>query len=381
MNKQFDIDYTSINSMTELLELLRQNGVQKNVYWRYLEAYQERKAREKGIPLYGQFELTPLCNLDCKMCYVHLDPKQINGKKILPAAWWKNIMQQARSHGMTHASLTGGECLTYPEFDDVYLYLRGMGVKPSIKTNGILLNQKRIDFFKKYPPRGITISLYGSCNEAYLNVAGHAVFDTVYDNLMQLKNTDIPVDIAITPSKYMYNDLEKLLEVVQQTGFPYSLNIMLFTPREETGRELCDISTYEYIEIYKKLQAHKYGNTAKKEETEATDSTTNGDSHVGIRCGAGRSSFNITWNGSITACENLNSSKISLLDYSFSEAWGKINKEALSYPLPVECFDCKYNTVCFNCVAYKCSGMDKGHCNPRICERTKLLVEEGIYSL
>ena len=381
MNKQIDIDYTSINSMPDLLKVLQQNEVPKNVYWRYIEAYQERKARERGIPLYGQFELTPFCNLDCKMCYVHLDPEQMNGEKILPASWWKNIMDQARNLGMTHASLTGGECLTYPEFDDVYLHLRSMGIKPSIKTNGILLNEKRIEFFKQYPPRGITVSLYGSCNEAYLNVTGHAVFDIVYDNLMQIKNVDIPVDIAITPSKYMYDDLEKLLEVVKQIGFPYSINIMLFQPREETGRELCDISTKEYIDIYKRLRAHKVPHKARKEEMEETDSIAQGDPSIGIRCGAGRSSFNIRWNGEMTACENLNSNKISLLENSFSDAWLQINEEARSYPLPMECIDCKYNTVCFNCVAYRCNGMDKGHCNPQICERTKLLVKEGIYSL
>ena len=381
MNNQFDIDYTSISSITDLLQVLRQNEVPKNVYWRYIEAYQERKARERGIPLYGQFELTPLCNLDCKMCYVHLDQKQMNGRKILPAEWWKNIMYCAHSLGMTHASLTGGECLTYPKFDDIYLYLRQLGIKPSVKTNGILLDRERIEFFKHNPPRGITISLYGSCNEAYQKVTGHAVFDTVYNNLMNLKNTEIPVDIAITPSIYMYDDLDRILEVVKKIGFPYSLNIMLFPPREETGRELCDISINDYIEIYKKLQAHKSMHAAKKEETEAIESIEQGESRVGIRCGAGRSSFNITWNGTMTACENLNSNRISLDEYSFSDAWRLINEDALSYPLPIECFGCEYNAICFNCMAYRCSGMNKGHCNPKICERTKLLVKEGIYSL
>ena len=29
------------------------------------------KADKLGIPLSGTFELTPRCNLDCKMCYIH----------------------------------------------------------------------------------------------------------------------------------------------------------------------------------------------------------------------------------------------------------------------------------------------------------------------
>lgn len=382
MNKQFDIDYSSIRNMPELLELLHKNNIPNNLYWRYVEKYQDKKARERGIPLYGQFELTPFCNLDCKMCYVHLSPEQMKGKKILSAGWWKSMMQQAHSLGMSHATLTGGECLIHPEFDDIYLYLRSLGIKVNIKSNGILLTPQRIEFFKKYPPRGITVSLYGSCNEAYLNVTGHAAFNTVYNNLMQLKELDIPIDIAITPSIYMYDDIEKLLEVVKQLGFPYSINIMLFPPREETGRTLCDISIQDYIEIYKKLRTQNNLNTAKKEEREEAESiTTHEEPQIGIRCGAGRSSFNISWNGEITACENLNSKKISLFDHSFSEAWQIIHEEAVSYPLPIECIDCKYNKVCFSCVAYRCSGMAKGHCNREICERTKLLIQEGIYTL
>lgn len=31
-----------------------------------------KKAFEDGIPISGTFELTPRCNFDCKMCYVHL---------------------------------------------------------------------------------------------------------------------------------------------------------------------------------------------------------------------------------------------------------------------------------------------------------------------
>ena len=34
-----------------------------------------KNARGHDTPISGDFELTPLCNLDCKMCYVHLaDP-------------------------------------------------------------------------------------------------------------------------------------------------------------------------------------------------------------------------------------------------------------------------------------------------------------------
>ena len=36
----------------------------------YKQVWEEAFA--KGIPISGTFELTPRCNISCKMCYVHL---------------------------------------------------------------------------------------------------------------------------------------------------------------------------------------------------------------------------------------------------------------------------------------------------------------------
>ena len=70
MSKQSNIDYSAVKSLPDLLNILREKEVPSNLIWKYVDIYQEQKARKAGIPLFGQFELTPLCNLDCKMCYV-----------------------------------------------------------------------------------------------------------------------------------------------------------------------------------------------------------------------------------------------------------------------------------------------------------------------
>ena len=98
--------------------------------------YLEQRARETATPLSGQFELTPLCNLDCKMCYVHLKKDQMREQSMLSVDQWKRLMGQAAEMGMMTATLTGGECLTYPGFDDLYLYLQGMGCNVSVLTKG-----------------------------------------------------------------------------------------------------------------------------------------------------------------------------------------------------------------------------------------------------
>ena len=377
MTKLIQIDYSAINNVTDLLGILHREKVPDNLYWKFIAIYQERKARDKGIPLYGQFELTPFCNLDCKMCYVHLNPDQLNDNKVLSVEQWKSIMAQAHAEGMMNATLTGGECLIYPGFDELYLYLRSMGIQASIKTNGVLLNKERFDFFKRYPPKGITVSIYGSSNEVYYRLTGHAAFDVVYSNLVQLKDADYPVSIAITPSRYIYEDIGHILEIVNNLGFPYLMNMALVQPRPETGRVICDISLDEYIAIRKLVKKADFEPLDPTEEAEMQQEENHEILSAGIKCGAGRSLFNVDWKGQMSGCDNLHMSKVSLMDNSFSTAWKAINQAVLTYNLPMECNRCAYEKVCFNCAAFRSDRDKPDHCNQQLCERTKRLVREG----
>ncbi len=381
MDKMIEIDYLSVNSLPDLLALLRDKKVPDRYIWHYVETYRERKARERGTPFSGLFELTPFCNLDCKMCYVHLEKDQMKGRTLLSIDQWKEIMAQAHAMGMMNAELSGGECLTYPGFDDLYLYLRTLGIRTGIKTNGILLKEKA-DFFDRYPPRRVTVSLYGSSNEVYERVTGRAAFGAVYESLLRLKKASYPVEITVTPSRYLYDDIGNVIALSERLGFPHMINVMLFPPREETGRKLCDITAGEYLEIFR-AQKQKAGSseTVPLEDGLLPECGKDGRCEFGLKCGAGRSFFLVDWKGNLKGCENLDSLSVSLMDHPFSDSWEQVHADAVSYPLPMECTDCAYEKVCFDCAAYRGIQAPRGHCNPQICERTKLMVKEGLKTL
>lgn len=78
------------------------------------------EARKHAIPLSGTFELTPRCNFNCKMCYVHLAADRIPlfGKE-LTAAEWIRVAEEARDAGMLQLCITGGEPILHPEFETI----------------------------------------------------------------------------------------------------------------------------------------------------------------------------------------------------------------------------------------------------------------------
>ena len=72
------------DSITELARAIEDKQVPENSRMRLVGWFLEMKARERAIPVRATFELTPLCNLDCKMCYVHLQSTAFDKQSLLP---------------------------------------------------------------------------------------------------------------------------------------------------------------------------------------------------------------------------------------------------------------------------------------------------------
>ena len=80
-------------NLKELLIDLDAKGIPQEQRYEHVRRFLDFRAREEAIPLTGTFELTPLCNLDCKMCYVHLNKAQMKGAELL---WLRRDMPASR---------------------------------------------------------------------------------------------------------------------------------------------------------------------------------------------------------------------------------------------------------------------------------------------
>ena len=80
--------------------------------------YLHMKGSQLGLPIGGTFELTPRCNFNCKMCYVHLtqEEQERRGRELTTEEWLR-IGKDAKDAGMVFLLLTGGEPTTIDRFD------------------------------------------------------------------------------------------------------------------------------------------------------------------------------------------------------------------------------------------------------------------------
>ena len=366
----------------EFLEELRQrNGKQTQTY-RSMSRYLDIKAREKGVPICGQFELTPLCNFSCKMCYVHLNADQLAGQHIMTVVEWKDMMHQAWEEGMVHVTLTGGECLAYPGFDDLFLYLHDLGCDVSVLTNGYLLDDKRIEFFLQHKPAMIQVTLYGWNDDVYERVTGRRAFTTVEENARKAVSAGLPVSISITPNQFLGEDVMETVRTGTSITKAFTVNSSVFTPRAETGRsnQQVDSDIDQYIRIYKLL--NEINGRETKEIAPEKLPPVGGPSHecdgCGLRCGGGRSGFVVNWKGELTPCNRLDLIRAYPLKDGFKKAWAKLNKEANNWPRVPECEGCVYRWVCNTCAANMLKYAEPGKQPTKLCERTKYFVQNGV---
>ena len=348
-----------------------------------MNRYLEQKARDRGFPIRGTFELTPLCNLDCKMCYVHLSNGQLcnAGLKVLSGDEWIAIMDQAIESGIMTVLLTGGEAMLHPDFDKIFLHLQSKGLNVCINTNGILLTEKRIEFFQRNKPKEIRVTLYGADEDTYEKVTGHRSFSIVLENLYRAKAAGLHLGMNITPNCYMtVEECLSLVRLADSIGIAHMINMSLSEPREGTGREnTChDRALDQYIELYRALRQMKKEELRTTCESELPDTGNNKRIIKGIRCGAGRSSFAVLWHGILQPCLSMDNIRFDLTTMRFAEAWRTMNRLACDYPVPMECEDCSYRHLCTACVVRHASGAPLGHANPELCARAKRMVIEGL---
>ena len=368
------------DTLAEVLDDLDRKGIFGIQRHRAVNGYISLKARYTDTPVSGVFELTPLCNLDCKMCYVHLNANQIGAdERLLTVLEWKEIMRQAVDAGMMYATLTGGECLTYPGFRELYLYLVSMGIQPDILTNGRLLTEDMVAFLAQYPPAVIQVSVYGSDEDAYEQVTGHRAFHEVMQGIARAKAAGLKLTLAITPNRYMQKDVQALLDFVHEQAIPYSVGDATLTARPETGRRLSDygIELERYIAI-KQAESQYYARKQTQSNTPVFPRyfPTSHGHLTGLPCGGAHSTFHVNWKGMLCPCTGFSAAvQCNLLNQRFDKAWAELRQTMLAYKPPVQCKDCPSRDVCASCPAEIGLGQLEGKLNPEVCRRLHCLVK------
>lgn len=329
--------------------------------------YLYNKASRAAIPLSGTFELSPVCNFSCKMCYVRKTQKEVNESKrsILKLEDWLAIAKEAKEAGMLYLLLTGGEPLLWPDFWTLYDELVDMGFLISINTNGSLIDEKAIEHFKQKPPRQINLTLYGANDETYERLCHtKGVFDRVNQTICSLKDAGIVLRLNCSLTPENEHDLEKMIHYAKEKELQMIVATYMFPPIRRDASSIGvnerftpeDSAKYRLKTYGLQTNESEYQKYLKKilsgyAEPPGLDEGCIDPIDGKVRCRAGKASFWITWDGWMTPCGMMPEPKVDLKNQSFAEVWKLVVNQTASLRLSGVCDKCKNRNICNPCAA------------------------------
>lgn len=334
-----------------------------------LTEYLYDKASRRGIPLAGTFELTPVCNFACRMCYVRQTDRQVaeSPRPILKPEDWLRIAEEAKKCGMLYLLITGGEPFLYPDFWPLYEKLNAMGFVISINSNGSLLDEARVERLAEKPPRKISITLYGASDETYEKLCGvRGGFGKVDRAISLLQQAGIRVNLKCSLTPYNDGDLEQIIAYAKERDLELTVASYMFPPirRDEdaTGRNEARFSPEEAGA--RRLRVYELQNSPEHYRKLLEKICSSYSEPLGllgncqdvsdgrIRCRAGKSSFWITWDGRLTPCGMLPEPWTELtVCRPFEEAWASLRKLCGELRLSGLCSRCPDAGICHPCAA------------------------------
>ncbi len=325
------------------------------------------RARQKNIPLCGTFELTPLCNLSCKMCYVRKSVQEVatHDRKMMTLEQWKHIADEAYDSGLLFLLLTGGEPFIYPDFKELYAYLHKKGFIISINSNGTMISGETIQWLVNMPPARINITLYGSSDETYEKLCGvKGMYQKVVYNIDRLIDAGILVKLNASMTPYNINDMEDIVKFAKERDIIVQVGTYMYPPirRDEksigVGDRFTPKETAFYTLKYQRLlrsddEYNKYLLDAANGLITPPGLDENCLDPVDgqVKCQAGRASFWATWDGYLMPCGMVPRPNIDLYRYTFNEAWSMLVEEVRQIKLSGVCQNCDNKKVCHCCMA------------------------------
>lgn len=315
-----------------------------------------------GAPVNGSLELLPFCDMNCNFCYVHLTPEEAKaaGGRVHTGKEWLELGEQMKKAGTLFLLLTGGEPLLHPDFREIFIGLKKMGFILTLNTNGTLIDESWVRFFREYKPRRINITLYGADPDTYEKTCHYREgFERTTRAIQLLSEAGIDTKVGFSLGKDNAQDAGAVLQMIRKWNLPAGFDTYMLPAVRERGKafqnqtrlgpeEAADVfvdnleylTDGEQVEEYidRKLQEIKETDVSKREEGR-------------MSCLAGKCSFSINWQGEMHPCVILTQPARSVFEDGFESAWKTIREGCDKIRLYDGCSVCRLRPVCRTCAA------------------------------
>lgn len=354
-------------------EQKRKKNHQLAKQWQSSELTLAAYAAQRHVPLGGTFELTPRCNLRCKMCYVRLEKDQMDliGRE-KTAKEWIALAKDAAEAGTLNLLITGGEPLIREDFEEIYTALSTMGFIITLNTNATLMTPKLLKLFKQYPPTATNVTLYGVSPQTYEQICGNPDdFYKTLNGLDMLSQVPTELEVRSTFIKDNRHELEDLRALANRYTKCFAINAVLnkavrgarsdvencrLTPTQIF--DLIEANAEHYKTINQPIDVANEPIDLALKKTLVTDHDVETKDYGFdlppkiMTCLAAKSMYWVTWDGKMLPCGSFSNPYTLPFEEGFKRAWDRLPFMFEDILLPRECLKCEYaGGKCSNCPA------------------------------
>ncbi|VAX07155.1 Radical SAM domain heme biosynthesis protein [hydrothermal vent metagenome] len=365
----------------------------------YLKQF-TNKAMASRIPLDGSIELTHRCNLRCIHCYLG-DQTTIRTHQAeeLTTTEVLDAIDQMVAAGTLNLTITGGDPMIRQDFPDIYAYAVKKGLLITVFCDGILVTDRIIDLFNKFPPRNIEISLYGATRQTYeLITQVKGAYQHCIEGIQRLKANGHRFKLKTVLMEQNKHELKKMESMAKSYGVDFYLDWAIFpcmpsvdncghsntrpahqkasievTPpsfKDPLDLRVNPIEAAE-LDISNDEQIEKYAEFyIRTKDMQASDYL--------YQCGAGLTTFHIDPYGNMQPCTVYTKAQYNLRQGSFLDGWNgpiaKIRKIKIDDDNP--CTACHLRNLCRGCPPI--FALENGNGNTKseyICQTTQAVYE------
>jgi radical SAM protein with 4Fe4S-binding SPASM domain len=310
------------------------------------------------IPLHVDVEIIATCNYKCVHCYI---APCAHREDVMSLESAQRIFSMLQGAGTMSILLTGGEVFTHRQFREIYLAAKRSGFFVYINTNAYLIGERWADFLAEWPPKTVSISLYGATPQSYERLTG---IPNSYERCVRaidlLLARGVPVELKCPAMTITADELPAMRALAASKGisFRYDTSVMPQERGEVTPLQL-QLTPEKVVALDQRMdpELQQFRRFAEERVGSAMGATV-------YRCGAGRTGFAINVHGGVSTCLTSRQVVGNLLEDGFDDVWAALaGKVARKFPDGHPCAVCRFRAICVGCPATveQLTGLPEGY--------------------
>jgi len=311
-----------------------------------------KKASQLRIPLSGNLALTHRCSVRCVHCYLG---EEVSARetihKELDTRQWKRIIDEITRAGCLYLLITGGEPLLRKDFKEIYRHAKTNGLVVTLFTNGMLIDDDILEFFLRFPPRAVEITIYGATPGTHEKITGvKGSYEKTWAGINKLIRQKINVRLKTILMTLNRHEFFHMQNMAGELGVKFRFDAAVF-PGLKGDKSPIQLR----VPVEDAIEIEFSDENRRREWKDFFLKTRDLPSRDYLyQCGAGMTHFHIDPYGNLKPCLMITDLDYNLVKGDFSTGWNQVmprireRKPGNDY----QCNQCRKRALCGFCPAF-----------------------------